>query len=237
MCATEQQAPAHERGVCEALRALAARQLRSRFGIAAGALGRFASAPVFAAEAGANAEAHPRRWAAFRGGRACAREALRTLGQAPTDIPTGPMGAPRWPEGFVGSITHTDAFAAAVVAHSPPALGLGLDLETDAALDVPHMVELICRPEELGRCDYQDTACLERGKLLFVIKEAVYKLYQPIANYLLDFHDVRVVIDETTCTFGGLIVNPAAPAVGDSRTLSGSFVHAEGLYIALASRY
>jgi 4'-phosphopantetheinyl transferase EntD len=29
--------------------------------------------------------------------------------------------APPHPEGFVGSVTHTDAFAAAIVAHSPPA--------------------------------------------------------------------------------------------------------------------
>src|SRR5580692_9704966 len=66
----------------------------------------FANAPLFPIEISVIASAAPPRMATFRAGRACARGALKELGSRNVAIPIGPSGAPIWPPGFVGSITH-----------------------------------------------------------------------------------------------------------------------------------
>ena len=54
--------------------------------------------------------------AILRLGRACARAALANLGQGEAVIGIDEAGAPLWPAGVVGSITHTKGYAAALVA-------------------------------------------------------------------------------------------------------------------------
>ena len=56
-----------------------------------------------------------RQWE-FTAGRLCAVQAIRGLGGSETEIPVGERGEPIWPKGFVGSITHTQGYAAAAVA-------------------------------------------------------------------------------------------------------------------------
>src|ERR1700761_3617241 len=52
----------------------------------------------------------------FAAGRGCARRALAALGLPPAPLLPGEGGAPRWPDGVVGSITHCAGYAAAAVA-------------------------------------------------------------------------------------------------------------------------
>src|SRR5262249_35720043 len=192
---------------------------------------------LFATELPSRVGSHPRRWASFRGGRACARAALRALGLPAVAIPVGTAGAPIWPQGFVGSISHTDNTAAPTVAESPPIEALGLDVEGDEPLDNASMVKLVCRREELvPGFDPSDAANLRRGKLLFVVKEAIYKLYWPLAKTFLDFHEVSVTLDESKGRFRAAIIASKQIGVFDHGPLSGSFARSEGLIIALASR-
>lgn len=218
------------------LQAMAEDRLPARFAITVGPLEDFANAALFPTEMAANTGASPRRLAAFRGGRACARAALRELGLPPAAIPTGACGAPIWPEGFIGSISHTDDIAAAIVAHSPPIRGLGLDLDGNEPLDDAAMVQLVCRPEELfPDRDPSHPANLQRGKLLFVVKEAVYKLYWPLADRFLDFQDVCVTLDESASAFHAELVDSQLPGLARGRAVNGSFARSEGLLVALAS--
>jgi 4'-phosphopantetheinyl transferase EntD len=224
-------------GLCfkDALHSLAEGRLRAGFAIETGPLDMFADIVLFPTEISANVGSNPRRWAAFRGGRACARAALSRLGLPPVAIPRHPSGAPIWPQGVAGSISHTNDLAAAIVAQSPPIRGLGLDIEGDEPLDDATMVELVCRPEELvPDCGPSQPANLRRGKLLFVVKEAVYKLYRPLADVFLDFQDVNITLDEATGGFRAELVNPQLLGVAGARAVNGSFTQAEGLFIALA---
>jgi len=218
------------------LEAMARSRLGDGCAIASGSLETFASAALFPAETLLIAAARPRRLATFRGGRACARAALRELGMETVAIVADASGAPIWPAGFVGSISHTDEFAAAVVAHSPPIRGIGIDLEKDGPLDDPAMVRIICRPEELHAAhDPSHPANLERGKLLFVAKEAVYKAYRACQDTFLDFQDVCVSLDESTGTFCATLVNRQVHGVVEHPSVRGNFARAEGLFIAIAS--
>ena len=51
-------------------------------------------------------------------GRLCARTALAKLGASSVPIPSGRRGAPDWPSGVVGSITHCAGYRAATAARA-----------------------------------------------------------------------------------------------------------------------
>jgi len=210
--------------------------LSTNCAVATGNLDAIAADTPFPTEIPANISAYPRRWATFRGGRACARAALVELGVPPAAIPAGVSGAPIWPEGCVGSISHTDEVAAAVVARSPPVRGVGLDIEGGDPLDNATMVRLVCRPEELvPGCDFAHPASLRRGKLLFVVKEAVYKLYRPLTGCFLDFHDLRVTLDGSMGIFCAELVDPRLPGIAGTREYTGRYTQAAGFVTALAA--
>src|SRR5919108_5481789 len=76
-------------------------------------------------------EAVNKRQVQFLVGRYCAVQALRQLGggSIPEVVGRGSRGAPIWPAGVTGSITHTDSFASAAVAWTHHAGALGIDSE------------------------------------------------------------------------------------------------------------
>lgn len=111
----------------------------------------------------------PSRRREFSLGRIAARRALASLGQA------GPVGIgagrePLWPEGFVGSITHSGDVAAGAAAPLSTTAGLGLDLE-DSRRVKPDMEPLIADPEE-RRWTAGDPLRLAQ---LFSAKESLFK--------------------------------------------------------------
>ena len=76
----------------------------------------------------------PKRRAEFRTVRECARDALAQLGlPRPRQIPEE-RGAPPWPEGIVGSMTHCHRYRAAAVARVTLVAALGIDAEPHEAL-------------------------------------------------------------------------------------------------------
>ena len=169
---------------------------------------------LFEDEQAAIEQAMPKRAAEFRAGRILARQALGKLGCPPSPIPRGPDRRPLWPEGFLGSISHSDYLCAAAVAKTDQYLGLGLDLEPDIPLK-PQLRRMICRPEEHEDLERPLALAggppLDRGKLIFVAKEAFFKAYYPQARFFLDFRHARIDIDEKQTTFVLEIVEPEAP--------------------------
>lgn len=133
-----------------------------------------------------------RRRREFALGRHCARTALRELGAADAPLLRAPQGQPRWPEGFVGSITHCDGYCGAMVARRADVVSLGFDAEGAAPLDAA-LARMVCRPEEF---EAHQVLGAPRGsnwaKLAFSAKEAFYKCYHPLTGAFLEFSDVAV---------------------------------------------
>ncbi|HLY80557.1 MAG TPA: 4'-phosphopantetheinyl transferase superfamily protein [Caulobacteraceae bacterium] len=147
---------------------------------------------AFAAEDAAVAKAAPKRRREFAAGRACARQALSRLGLAPQAIPVGPGGAPIWPDGVVGSISHCEGFCCAVATRSGDVSGVGVDAEAAEAL-TPRLRDFVCGPAEIAAfASLPDGPALDWGKLAFSAKEAFYKAYHPKLGAFLAFHDVQV---------------------------------------------
>ena len=148
-----------------------------------------AAEPLHPAEERLTAGMAPRRIRSFRHGRHCARGALAKLGLPSMPVSVSAQRAPVWPEGIIGSISHREDLACAVVARASGLDGIGIDLERTGGLD-DEVAKLVCTAAERTRLRQQS---IEHGeRLLFTIKESVYKCLWPRLQRFIDFLEVEV---------------------------------------------
>ena len=127
--------------------------------------------------------------------RIVARQLMSRLGRAPQPIPRSTAGMPVWPGGIVGSLAHDARIAVAAMARQDDFLGVGVDIEPAEPLERTCWASLQPR-----RSDGQLTTIRYRGRLLFSIKEAIYKAVYPLDGTFLDHHDVEVDLPAGTAT-------------------------------------
>lgn len=190
-------------------------------------------AVLFPEEAALLVRAVDKRRREFTTGRHCARSALAALGVAPVPILPGERGAPQWPAGTVGSITHCAGYRAAAVAHAREVLTIGLDAEPNQLLP-DEVLTMVSLPGERARL--RDLAAAEPGtcwdRLLFSAKESVYKAWFPLARRWLGFEDAEITINAADGTFEARLL-VAAPATGGFPLagLSGRWLVRDGLIL------
>jgi 4'-phosphopantetheinyl transferase EntD len=131
----------------------------------------------------------------FAEARACARDALAALGVPAGPIPAAGDGAPIWPEGVVGSVTHKGGYRAAAVARVADLAGLGIDAEPDERLP-GGVLETIASPEELDQVEalLAGQAGVAWDRLLFCAKEAVVKTVYPLGVRPAGVRSVEIAI-------------------------------------------
>lgn len=182
---------------------------------------------LFPEEAAAVARAVPKRRREFATVRWCARTALADLGVAPAPILPGTRGAPGWPAGVVGSMTHCDGYRAAVVARRGEITGVGVDAEPAAALP-DGILGAVSLPEEaamVARLSARQPGT-HWDRLLFSAKESVYKAWFPEARVFLEFHEARLEFDPDAGTFhASLLID------GPFREMTGRWVQTGGLVL------
>jgi len=128
----------------------------------------------------------------FAAGRACAHRALRELGIHDFSLLAGQHREPLWPEGIIGSITHTSGYGAAVVARQRDLQSIGLDCEMIDSVD-EELWSRICTPTEIERLERLPPA--EQGRqaaLIFAAKEAFYKCQFPLTRAWVGFEEVVI---------------------------------------------
>ena len=150
----------------------------------------------------------------FATARSCARTALAELGVTPAPILRGEHGEPRWPPGFVGSITHCAGYRAAAAARAMDVLAIGVDAEPGEPLP-DGVLDIVSGPGERERLRGLAAAapgtCWDR--LLFSAKESVYKAWFPLTGRWLGHQDVDLSIDPGG-TFGARLLTDAVRACG-----------------------
>ena len=119
--------------------------------------------------------------------RIVARELMAGFGQAPSAVLKAASGAPIWPADFVGSLAHDQEVAVAAMARRRDAISLGIDVEPAQPLDT-ELLNLVATSNERARMPDHPNG----GRLLFAIKEAVYKCAFPLDDVFLEHHDVEV---------------------------------------------
>ncbi len=173
----------------------------------------------------------PRRQRQFAAGRACASAALAALDPdfgpelARVRVGRGSGGAPLWPAGITGSITHTDGFASAAVARTRDAASVGIDTEPIIAAARANVVSTtIAWPCEQALARHAGCDRLEALTLVFSAKESIFKCLYPVVGRFFDFHDARVVeVDAASRTFTVRLVKTLAPDFAAGTILAGRF--------------
>ncbi|MER7517993.1 4'-phosphopantetheinyl transferase superfamily protein [Streptomyces sp. NPDC126499] len=145
------------------------------------------------AEAALIARAVDTRRREFTTARWCARQALARLGAPAAALLPGPHGAPVWPAGTLGSITHCAGFRAAVAARSPAVAALGIDAEPNEPVPEGVLGAIALPGERRHLRDLaRGTPEVQWNRLLFSAKEAVYKSWYPWTGERLDFEDAAL---------------------------------------------
>jgi 4'-phosphopantetheinyl transferase EntD len=153
------------------------------------------------------ARAVPKRRQEFATGRHLARAAMRELGLPAAPVPRRADRSPAWPDGCLGSITHTNALAGVAVARAGVVEGIGIDLEESHRVSA-ELHDKLFTPTELGR--YVD-APPGWADLLFSAKESVYKAVNPIVGKYIGFHEVEVDVTFAEQRFSARYVGEHAP--------------------------
>jgi 4'-phosphopantetheinyl transferase EntD len=167
------------------------------------------------------AQSAPKRRRDFALGRACARAALAGLGHGEAVIAKGDDGAPLWPSGIAGSITHTDGYAAALVGESGRFVGIGIDAERIGGVTTDLWPRLFTSAEQERLRAEADP--LRAATLLFSAKEASYKAWA--LKGALAFREIDVTLDE-----GGFV------ATGPNASVSGRYAVEKDVMLVAAWR-
>ena len=135
-------------------------------------------------------------------GRAALRIALAEVADAETAlvaITSDDRGAPVLPAGWVGSISHKGARAAAIVARDAGArIGIDLEIAAPPRLDIGPRV--LTAREHASLAPLRPDAYGRAVTLRFAIKEAIYKAIDPFVRRYVGFTEVELdVRDDGSC--------------------------------------
>jgi 4'-phosphopantetheinyl transferase EntD len=125
--------------------------------------------------------------------RIVARSLMTRFGEAPRPIAKSTGGMPLWPDGIVGSLAHDGTVALAAIARRREFSSIGVDVEPARPL-APDLLDIVATSSE--REGINDDPC--QGRVLFSVKEAIYKAVYPLDRMFLDHHDVEVSLSAGT---------------------------------------
>lgn len=173
------------------------------------------------------AQAVPKRRAEFATVRRCAREALAELCIPPIPFVPQELGAPRWPDGVIGTMSHGVDVCAAVVGRTLDVRSIGLDIEGSSPFDAT-LETSVCTLGERRACARFGVDHLAMVKLLFSAKEAFYKCQFPLTGKILDFLDVEIELDVEEASFR--VVGVAHSEVPEAiwKPMVGRFAYGDG---------
>jgi 4'-phosphopantetheinyl transferase EntD len=163
--------------------------------------------------------------------RSCARACLARLGYPQVAILPGVGGAPSWPAGVQGSMTHCTGYAAAAVSHHRRILAIGIDAEPDAPLPdgILDLIATTAEQDHLAIIQRQpDSPNWDR--LLFSAKESVYKAWFPLVGEWLDHQQAEILINPHDGTFKAQLSRDGLTVHGRHiRRLHGRWTRKQGI--------
>jgi enterobactin synthetase component D len=133
------------------------------------------------------------RQSIFDMGRACAAELLADLGSGETSVGMAADRSPVWPQGYVGSITHTDDLLGVAVARRKDFRSIGIDAE--AIIEPETTVEiddLYMNERERSLRHSVEISHQTFSSLCFSAKESFFKCLYPLTGVWFDFQDAEI---------------------------------------------
>jgi 4'-phosphopantetheinyl transferase EntD len=188
---------------------------------------------LFPEEEAAISKAVDKRRREFTTARACARQALAKIGVPAGPLVPGERGAPRWPPGVVGSMTHCAGYRAAAVARASDIVAIGLDAEPDDVLP-DGVLAAIAVAGEQAMLEHlmAGSPPVSFDRLLFSAKESVYKAWYPLTGRWLGFQEAAITISPADGTFTARLLVPGPVVNGAALTgFSGRWLARNGLVV------
>ena len=127
-------------------------------------------------------------------GRRCAHLAMEQAGFFNIPILTNRDRSPNWPSSITGSITHSSSDAAALIVGTGHLVqGVGIDLENLKRSVNPNISSHVLNPEEQKHWFTQKSTSLQNLKIIFSIKECIFKCFYPKHKVYLGFMDAAIL--------------------------------------------
>ena len=134
----------------------------------------------------------PLRERQFVWGRLAAQQCLRELGFEGSPVKKGEHREPLWPEGIVGSISHTNTRGGAACAHLRDFRTLGYDLQEVREISSNVLLRIASEGERCWIEEREEDAKF-RANLLFSVKESIYKALFPLCRKYIGFAEAEVL--------------------------------------------
>jgi 4'-phosphopantetheinyl transferase EntD len=185
--------------------------------------------------AGLSVGAVAKRVHEFAAGRLCARRALAEFGIVDFPVRVGAKREPLWPDGYVGSITHTDGLYAAVVGERGRFFGLGLDVEQTGRVSASLQARICVAGEIDWLAGLHSAEASVAATLIFAAKEAFYKAQFPVVREWLYFEDAAIELPDWPAPTGSWLLRPQRAMAIDRVSefpLRGAYRLAGGFVIA-----
>lgn len=125
----------------------------------------------------------------FVAGRFCAVQAAKNIGLALNALPSSASRAPMWPDGIIGSISHSKKLAISCVSKPEAFDSVGIDAEEILSQELD-IQDTIASPAELSLIRSNFRLGLT---VIFSAKEAFYKALYPKVKCFIDFKEVELV--------------------------------------------
>ncbi|MBP4049400.1 4'-phosphopantetheinyl transferase superfamily protein [Chromobacterium violaceum] len=183
------------------------------------------------------ARAVPKRKAEYLAARYLCQLLLAERG-LPTAVGSGQHRQPLWPEGWTGTITHSDETAVVALAPSGEGLMLGLDLErwmSDKTADNVHEGILVPGEREALAGPRPFPHALT---LAFSAKESLFKALYPRVGQYFDFNAAEMTrVDWDAGRFSIRLLKTLAPGLEAGRAFDGSFHLRDGQVLTLIAAF
>lgn len=124
--------------------------------------------------------------------RAVATGLLQARGVTAPHIGRAPDGAPLWPAGWTGSLTHSRHACAAAIAPAATLRSLGIDLEDPARMKRKLWPYILSTPELAALESLPEPEAHARAAATFSAKEALYKVLAPLGGRVPGFREVEL---------------------------------------------
>ncbi len=129
----------------------------------------------------------------FLAGRAAAHLAMDAQGFARLPILRSPKGAPLWPVGVKGSISHKEDLAVAIVLPKDSQFkSIGVDLESLEGQINPNILSKITSAQERATLGLSEDVFGLKERQVFSLKESIFKCLHPVFGVWFGFLKAQV---------------------------------------------
>jgi 4'-phosphopantetheinyl transferase EntD len=125
--------------------------------------------------------------------RALAHEMLARRGVRNAEIVRHEKGFPMWPSGWVGSLSHSTGWVAAIQGSGAAMRGVGVDIESPTRMKPAMWAHIMTAAERAALAVFDQSEAAQLATAVFGAKEALFKTLSPAGGVVPGFLEIEIV--------------------------------------------